>query len=461
MTLIDTRPGFAATLAGARRGDRRADRRGGDRAPPRPAARPAARAVLPAGADRPASSTAFRAHYPAHAIAPTLALPGAHEALAAVRRHGGRTVLVTGKFTPNAQLHVDALGFGVDALRRRGVGRRQGRRADRARRHRLRRRPRPRRRGGPGRRGAQRLGADRRLHRAGAVATPGPTWCSRDLDRVPGLARRHVLDLRLAALEDRLRELGSVLVAYSGGADSAFLLAAAVRALGPRARRARRRRTPTRCPQGERTPARDFAESLGVRVLTPRDPRDGAGGLPRQRRRPLLLLQGRAARRARPARRPSTGSPTSPPAPTPTTRVAGFRPGIRAAAERGAVTPLRDAGLHQGAGARRLPGVGPADLGQAGRGLPVQPGRLRHRGQPVPAGPGRAGRGGRAGRAGRGRPRRARPPGARPRRPAPASRSTPRSWTAARGAAGGWSPRCSPPASRRRGGPARVPVRGA
>ncbi len=37
---------------------------------------------------------------------------------------------------------------------------------------------------------------------------------------------------RLALLEASLAELGSVVVAFSGGADSAFLLAAAVRALG-------------------------------------------------------------------------------------------------------------------------------------------------------------------------------------------------------------------------------------
>ena len=40
------------------------------------------------------------------------------------------------------------------------------------------------------------------------------------------------LDQQLADLDERLRGLGSVLVAFSGGADSAFLLAAAVRALG-------------------------------------------------------------------------------------------------------------------------------------------------------------------------------------------------------------------------------------
>ena len=44
------------------------------------------------------------------------------------------------------------------------------------------------------------------------------------------------------------------------------------------------------------------------------------------------------------AGRPSSGSRTSRPAPTPTTCVAGFRPGIRAAAERGAVTPLATPG---------------------------------------------------------------------------------------------------------------------
>jgi pyridinium-3,5-biscarboxylic acid mononucleotide sulfurtransferase len=39
---------------------------------------------------------------------------------------------------------------------------------------------------------------------------------------------------KLTALEDRLRSLGSLMVAYSGGVDSAFLAAAAYRALGSR-----------------------------------------------------------------------------------------------------------------------------------------------------------------------------------------------------------------------------------
>lgn len=58
----------------------------------------------------------FRALYPDHAIESVAAMVGAHESLAAVREHGGRVVVVTGKFTPNAQLHVDHIGFDIDHL---------------------------------------------------------------------------------------------------------------------------------------------------------------------------------------------------------------------------------------------------------------------------------------------------------------------------------------------------------
>jgi phosphoglycolate phosphatase-like HAD superfamily hydrolase len=43
-------------------------------------------------------------------------LPGVVEALAAVRAAGGRIIVVTGKFTANAQLHVDHLALDVDAV---------------------------------------------------------------------------------------------------------------------------------------------------------------------------------------------------------------------------------------------------------------------------------------------------------------------------------------------------------
>ncbi|MFT4009541.1 MAG: HAD hydrolase-like protein [Nocardioidaceae bacterium] len=58
----------------------------------------------------------FRAIYPDTAVAPTPAFAGAYEALAAVRRHGGATIVVTGKHQPNARLHLDHLAFDVDEL---------------------------------------------------------------------------------------------------------------------------------------------------------------------------------------------------------------------------------------------------------------------------------------------------------------------------------------------------------
>jgi len=58
----------------------------------------------------------FRALYPEVVVPITVALPGAAEALRAVRAAGGRTLVVTGKYGPNAQLHVDALGFEVDEV---------------------------------------------------------------------------------------------------------------------------------------------------------------------------------------------------------------------------------------------------------------------------------------------------------------------------------------------------------
>ena len=42
------------------------------------------------------------------------ALAGAVEAIAAVRRHGGRVVVVTGKYEPNARRHVEHLALDVD-----------------------------------------------------------------------------------------------------------------------------------------------------------------------------------------------------------------------------------------------------------------------------------------------------------------------------------------------------------
>ncbi|MGY2875994.1 phosphoglycolate phosphatase-like HAD superfamily hydrolase [Marmoricola sp. URHA0025 HA25] len=115
MTLIDTAPGFAATL------DVLAEELG----VPFPSAELAAALgppiedmlapYLPAG-QLAAAADRYRALYPDHAVRTTPHLTGAQEALAAVRRHHGRILLVTGKYTPNAQLHVDHLGLDVDLV---------------------------------------------------------------------------------------------------------------------------------------------------------------------------------------------------------------------------------------------------------------------------------------------------------------------------------------------------------
>jgi phosphoglycolate phosphatase len=58
----------------------------------------------------------FRELYPAIVIPGTVALPGADAALRAVRALGGRILVVTGKYQPNAALHIDALGWEVDLV---------------------------------------------------------------------------------------------------------------------------------------------------------------------------------------------------------------------------------------------------------------------------------------------------------------------------------------------------------
>ncbi|WP_436496108.1 HAD family hydrolase [Actinokineospora sp. HUAS TT18] len=58
----------------------------------------------------------FRADYPEVVIPLTAALPGAAESIKAVRAAGGRVVVITGKHTPNAELHIKALGWTVDAV---------------------------------------------------------------------------------------------------------------------------------------------------------------------------------------------------------------------------------------------------------------------------------------------------------------------------------------------------------
>ncbi|MFE7275121.1 HAD family hydrolase [Streptomyces sp. NPDC057623] len=58
----------------------------------------------------------YREIYPAIAIAATPALPGAREAITAVRDAGGRAIVVTAKYEPNAKLHLEHLGIEPDAV---------------------------------------------------------------------------------------------------------------------------------------------------------------------------------------------------------------------------------------------------------------------------------------------------------------------------------------------------------
>ncbi len=341
LTLIDSRPGVAATLTvlAAETGvSLDVEELSGRLGPP------LAELLAPHYPSErvPELVDAFRAHYPSHAIATTEACAGAHDALAAVRRHGGRALVVTGKFAPNALLHLDALDFDVDALVGEvwGVGK-----AAALAEH------------GAGVYVGDHVHDVAGARAAGALSVSVLTGgCSEaelreagtdvvlpDLTAFPDWLDAHVLARRLAALEDQLRALGSVLVAYSGGADSAFLLAAAVRALGPD-RVAAGTGYSDSLPHSERSPARAFAEALGVRVLTPRThemEREGyranAGDRCYFCKAELLdVLTPLAAEHGLAHVVTGTNADDA---------LAGFRPGIRAAGERGAVTPLRDAGF--------------------------------------------------------------------------------------------------------------------
>jgi uncharacterized protein len=341
MTLIDTVPGFIATLEalGTELGvDFPAYEMSSKLGPPLDQM---LEPYLPAE-EIAAAGELFRSLYPTHAVPSTPALPGVVEALAAVRQHHGRILLVTGKYEPNAQLHVDRLGLDVDSVHGWVWGEAKG---EVLREH-----------------GASIYVGDH-IHdvegakAAGAFSISVLTGgCTReeliaagtdlvltDLREFPAWLEEHLLTARLAELEKSLQGMPSLMVAFSGGADSGFLLAAAVRALGVDKVAAATAYSPS-LPLAEREPAIEFARGLGVTVLTPAtDELSRPGYVANDGDRcafckselmevlgPLASEHGYAA--------VATGTNAD-------DARAGFRPGIAAATERGALTPLLDAGL--------------------------------------------------------------------------------------------------------------------
>ena len=263
----------------------------------------------------------YRELMASHGVALSVALPGAAEAVAAVRRQG-RVVVVTAKYEPLARQTLAQLGIEVDAVHGWlwGTRKADGLTAEAATVY-------------VGDHpddvlGARRAGAVSVGVRTGGSEPVGADVLLDDLTTFPEWLVQH-----------ELQQLGSVLVAFSGGADSAFVLAAAVRALGPDSVVAATAVSPS-LAQSELPAAQAFAASLGVRHLTPATSeleREGyvANGPDRcfhckatlvDTLRPLAAELGLA--------HVVTGTNAD-------DLVAGFRPGIRAAAERGAVTPLR------------------------------------------------------------------------------------------------------------------------
>ncbi len=151
-----------------------------------------------------------------------------------------------------------------------------------------------------------------------------------------------VPDDKERALRAALSSLGSVVVAYSGGVDSAYLAWMASRTLGDRAW-AVTADSPS-YPERHRQLAIRIAHDFGLRheiIHTAELERPGyranAGDRCYFCKAELLDVLGPIAREHG-FDHVATGTNAD-------DAVAGFRPGIRAAAERGAITPLRDAGL--------------------------------------------------------------------------------------------------------------------
>jgi pyridinium-3,5-biscarboxylic acid mononucleotide sulfurtransferase len=284
----------------------------------------------------------YRELYPALGVPSTVLLAGAAESFAAVRALHGRVVVVSAKPESAVRLVLDHVGLEADvvvgslfaadkglALREHGVSVYAG--------------------DHPGdvvgalAAGACAVGVPTGPNDASVLHAAGADVVLDDLTAFPGWLDEHVLGVRIADLDERLRATGSLVVAFSGGADSAFLLAAAVRAVGADNVVAATAVSGS-LAHGELDDAAAFARDLGVRHLTPSTDemaRDGYRANAGDRcffcKAELLdVLAPLAASLGIGAVATGTNADDV---------LAGFRPGIRAAAERGALTPLRDSGF--------------------------------------------------------------------------------------------------------------------
>jgi pyridinium-3,5-biscarboxylic acid mononucleotide sulfurtransferase len=289
-----------------------------------------------------AAAERYRELYPTLGVPHSAPLPGAVESLQQVRALHGRVVVVSAKPATAVRLVLERAGlepdvvvgglFGADkglALREHGVtvyvGDHPGDMV------------------GAAAAGAQGVGVPTGPNGADALRAAGASVVLDDLTGFAAWLDGHVLQRRLVDLEQRLRGIESLMVAFSGGADSAFLLAAAVRALGPE-RVVAATAVSSSLATGELDGARAFAEGLGVRHLTPTTDemsregyRANAGDRCFFCKAELLdVLAPLAEQLSVTAIATGTNADDA---------LAGFRPGIRAAAERGALTPLRDSGF--------------------------------------------------------------------------------------------------------------------
>lgn len=148
-------------------------------------------------------------------------------------------------------------------------------------------------------------------------------------------------------LLDSLARLDGLLVAFSGGTDSAFVLAAAVRALEPD-RVVAATAVSASLPAAELAAAAAFAAQLGVRHETPRTDEMRHDGYRANAGDRCYFCKAELLDTLRPLadrlgiEHIATGTNAD-------DALAGFRPGIRAAAERAALTPLLDVGLSKAA----------------------------------------------------------------------------------------------------------------